>query len=194
MIRKVNSVGTGTLTMSLPAEWVKKNRLEKGDLLYVSDEKDGSLKLGIKEPKEDHLKKGLSSEGLTLYLRKLIAGHYKAGYDELEIHYSSTAELDRIQTLLEYTCIGYEIMNITKKTITIKSVSKIMSEEFDEIYRKIFTVILGIGHELQDAIRSKDIEKVKSTIIRHKLVNRYADFCRRTINKFPARFPKAGPR
>jgi len=193
MIRKVNSVGTGTLTLSLPADWVKKNRVQKGDLVYVTEDKNGALKLEIKEPKEDHLRKELNSEGLVLYLRKLLAGFYKAGYDEVEVRYSSSDEVDRIQTLLEYTCIGYEIMNIGKKTITVKSVSKIMTEEFDEMYRKIFNIISGIGHELTDALASKDFEKVKSTIIRHKLVNRYADFCRRTINKYPPRFAKAGP-
>jgi phosphate uptake regulator len=193
MIRKVNSVGTGTLTLSLPADWVKKNKVQKGDLVYVTEDKNGALKLEIKEPKEDHLKKELNSEGLTPYLRKLVAGFYKAGYDEVEVRYSGTEEVDRIQTLLEYTCIGYEIMSIGKKTITIKSVSKIVSEEFDEMYRKIFNIISGVGHELTDAFSSKDFEKIKSTIIRHKLVNRYADFCRRSINKFPSRFAKAGP-
>jgi phosphate uptake regulator len=89
--------------------------------------------------------------------------------------------------------MGYEIMNITPKTIEIRSVAKIKIDEFDEMNRKIFMILLATSMELHEALIKFDPEKIKSTILRHKLINRYADYCRRIINKFPEKFPRAGP-
>ena len=42
MKRKINAVGTGTLTVSLPNKWAQKYNLKKGDELNVAEE-GGSL-------------------------------------------------------------------------------------------------------------------------------------------------------
>jgi len=183
----------GTLTISVPAPWVKKHKLAKGDLIYLNEQKDGSLNLSMIEPKQELLKNSLSSKDLVPFLRKLVAAYYKAGYDELYIHYATSVEVDRVQSLLEFTCLGYEIMNLTPKTIEIRSVAKIKNEEFEEMQRKIFHLLLSTAQELYSAVLNYAPEKINSTLLRHKLVNRYADYCRRIINKFPEQFSRAGP-
>jgi phosphate uptake regulator len=43
--RRIQLVGRSTLTVSLPANWVKKVGLKKGDLVTIAPERDGSLKI-----------------------------------------------------------------------------------------------------------------------------------------------------
>ncbi|MEM2735030.1 MAG: AbrB/MazE/SpoVT family DNA-binding domain-containing protein, partial [Candidatus Bathyarchaeia archaeon] len=43
--RRIQLVGRSTLTVSLPASWVKRVGLKKGDLVLLSPEKDGSLRI-----------------------------------------------------------------------------------------------------------------------------------------------------
>ncbi|HII71195.1 TPA: phosphate uptake regulator PhoU [Candidatus Woesearchaeota archaeon] len=193
MRRKVNAVGTGTLTLSLPMGWVKRCRIKKGDELFVKENPDGSLHILLEEFKSQDLKKSFSSKGLLSFLDKFVAALYKAGYDELHIQYSSQEELDVIQKLLQKTCLGFEVTELTKKTITIKSVSKLSVDDFDSLLKRLFNILIGITEELYDAVKSKDDEALSSIILRHNLINRYADLCRRLINTGPHHFVRPGP-
>ncbi|MBD3249906.1 hypothetical protein GF336_07705 [Candidatus Woesearchaeota archaeon] len=46
-IRKLVKSGTASHTISLPKDWISKNKLKKGDLLYI-DEQDNDLKISTK--------------------------------------------------------------------------------------------------------------------------------------------------
>jgi hypothetical protein len=47
--RRLQKVGYSTLTMSLPREWVDKNKLESGNLVKIFEEPDGALHVEIEE-------------------------------------------------------------------------------------------------------------------------------------------------
>ncbi|MCP8313579.1 MAG: AbrB/MazE/SpoVT family DNA-binding domain-containing protein, partial [archaeon] len=42
-VRKVQEMGGGTLLISLPKEWVKRNMVKRGSVLTVEAKKDGFL-------------------------------------------------------------------------------------------------------------------------------------------------------
>jgi len=43
--RKIQQVGEGTFSITLPKNWVIERRLKRGDLLLITEEDDGSLRI-----------------------------------------------------------------------------------------------------------------------------------------------------
>ncbi|MEM0205160.1 MAG: AbrB/MazE/SpoVT family DNA-binding domain-containing protein, partial [Nitrososphaerota archaeon] len=50
-IRKLQKVGTATLTVSLPKKWVLKKGLKPGDRVTLIENEDGSLRLDVGDVK-----------------------------------------------------------------------------------------------------------------------------------------------
>src|SRR3989338_6775514 len=82
--RKINRVGTATLTVSLPSSWTKSFGLKQGNVVEVNE--DGSKLVISAENVESslqkyqlHLKKG------EHFLRRYLSSTYRDGFDEIEI-------------------------------------------------------------------------------------------------------------
>lgn len=193
MKRKVNLVGTGTLTISLPSEWSRLNKIKKGDDLDMVENENGSLTISIDIITEHIQSKFLDATGHANYLDKLVAAQYKKGYDSVEIRYSSPNELDIITKLLERTCMGYEIVDLTKDKIMIETVSKINIEEYDKIFKRNLVSLELISNDLLISIKEKNFNAIKNCSLRHPIINKYSDFCRRILNKNQNRFQFVGP-
>lgn len=86
-LRKVQKVGYSTLTVSIPAEYVKSMKIREGDNLMVKEESDGTLRLipmsgSLKTVKASIKADQVDSDEL---LSKLIVGCYMLGYDAIEL-------------------------------------------------------------------------------------------------------------
>jgi phosphate uptake regulator len=86
-LRKVQKVGYSTLTVSIPAEYVKSMKLHEGDNLMVKEESDGTLRLipmagSLKTVKASIKADQVDSDDL---LSKIIVGCYMLGYDAIEV-------------------------------------------------------------------------------------------------------------
>ncbi len=84
--RKLIKFGNSSFIVSLPTDWVKKNRLKKGDLMYYSLENDGikfcpEFKEEKKELKEITIE---LSDNIDLFRRELISA-YIDGYSVVKI-------------------------------------------------------------------------------------------------------------
>ncbi|MFA5856275.1 MAG: AbrB/MazE/SpoVT family DNA-binding domain-containing protein [Candidatus Pacearchaeota archaeon] len=194
MLRKVNLVGTGTLTISLPSNWIERLNIRKGDELDVIEKDEGSLVISKNIIQNEKKIKYLEVSGLSIFLEKYIAGFYKSGFDKLEVKYSSPEELKIIQDLLEKTCIGFDIIEHDKNNISIEIISEIDIEEFDKIFRRNLVTMELISLELAESIANKDIPGIKTCILKHHLINKYSDYLRRCLNKYPTKFKNIGPK
>ncbi len=86
-LRKVQRVGYSTLTVSIPAEYVRSMKLREGDNLVVKEESDGTLRLiplggALKTVKASIKTDQVNNDEL---LSKLIVGCYMLGYDSIEL-------------------------------------------------------------------------------------------------------------
>jgi phosphate uptake regulator len=192
MKRKINLVGTGTLTISLPSSWIKRNNIKKGDEIELFENENEDLTISLNDRKEELKETSLDITGLSIFLKKLIASKYKAGYDKLNLHYSHPEELSIVQNLLQETCIGYEIVDISKNKIYIEMISKPDIEEFDKILKKLWDSLMLISNDLYSSIEKNDFNSIKNCILRHYVINKYSDFCRRMLNKYPHKFKNIG--
>jgi phosphate uptake regulator len=85
--RKLQLAGSSTLTVSIPAEYVKSMKLHQGDNLVVKEESDGTLRLIPTTGSLKTVKASIKAEQVDNdeLLSKLIVGCYMLGYDAIEL-------------------------------------------------------------------------------------------------------------
>ncbi|MFP4424403.1 MAG: AbrB/MazE/SpoVT family DNA-binding domain-containing protein [Candidatus Woesearchaeota archaeon] len=141
MKRKVNKVGSNTLTVSLPNRWVKYLDLKPGDELNLYE--DG-IQLII-SPEDininDTLEMDLSidSDDKT-YVRSLLGALYRKGYDVLHIRYEKEETFRILRDCVNYL-IGFEIMETKPNFCVIEGMLTESEQEFQNTLHKIVNVV-----------------------------------------------------
>jgi phosphate uptake regulator len=181
MKRNIVRHGPSTLTISLPAAWVKKNNLHPKSVVEV--EEDGS-KLVIKTKKEDEF------ESISVKIKnnyktgiRYINSSYRKGYDEIDLSYENSNYLKRIEKCLTEDILGFEIIRQGKNSCTIRDIPGTKFEEFDTLLGRTWIIILNICKDVEFAIKNKDREAVDTIMGIDKRVNKFTNFCIRVLNK-----------
>jgi len=181
MKRKVNLVGKNTLTISLPKKWVEKKNIQKGMELTVN-ESEGNLCIETNNKKKK-LALEIDITGLGCMVHRAITATYKAGMDNVIIHYSTAKELDAIQNILDRACRTYEIIRIDNTVVEVRSTSQLDTENFDLILRKMGHVMIERSKETYEAMVSNNKELMKKVIITDKIIDKQTEFLRRSLNQ-----------
>lgn len=182
MERKVNKVGKNTLTISLPAKWVKTNKIDKGDTLNLTEK--GSDLFITTTPKAKLKRITLDISSYKVMVGRVIGALYKAGYDEIRINYETKETLDLIQKELGKGFIGFDMVHVDHKYCIIKSMAITSKEELDLSTRRMFRLLIDNAEEGYELVKQKKFEELDSIIARDLNVNKFADFSRRLMNKF----------
>ena len=164
--RKIQITGDSTYIVSLPKKWVKKNKLDRGDVVSVV-EKGDEIILRLKEEKEKDVEIKIKTKDVE-FLARLLITKYIQGYDT--IVFSSKEHLDskirahliQISTYL----IGLEPFGETKDAITFRMLMKEGRNLLDSVERMHDLSILSL-RELTEILESEDYdESVLDGIIR----------------------------
>lgn len=181
MKRKLIQMAGKTMVVSLPAEWVKKYGLKKGEEVNL-EERDRTL--AISTDKNLSIKKTtLDVRPLKISGRRVMAALYKRGYDEIEVLYDKPQELEEIKKALSLEAMNFEIIKQTKDRCTIKSIAEATHEEFDNILRRTFLVLNSMIEEIHEGLIAKDKKKIEEAKEYEKTNNKFTHFCRRSLNK-----------
>ena len=191
--RKLISFGKSSFVISLPKDWIEKNKLEKGNnvsLQYSGDD----LILSSKTEKEDIIEViNLDISGLDSMGKRAIGAAYKAGYDQINISFATSEQLQNIQDVLNDSCIGFEIINQETKSVIAKKISKDMTSEFDGVLRRTFLFLKSMTEDSLEAIKKQDKEALRGIIIKDAMIDKFTDFCRRVLNKSLYKNKKMSP-
>jgi len=125
--RKIQQVGTSTLAVSLPREWAKNVGLKRGDLIYLDENQDGTLKvipenLRDRKPPEKTI---LLSSDLCVergMLKRTIMGNYALGADTMKVTSSSRLSGQHVNEIREAVrgLMGMGIMEETSSHATLQ--------------------------------------------------------------------------
>lgn len=180
MKRKVIQLAGKTLVVSLPSKWAKKCGVKKGDEIEVEEQE---RKLVIKTKGEGELQsKSLNVKDLNHMIGRVIGGFYKSGYNELEIIYDSPEQYSAISEVLNRSCMGYEIIRHGKRTLLIKNLSELHTEEFDNLFRRLFLSLLSSAEDTLEYAKQGNLKALEEIELRDLLITKYSDLCRRMIN------------
>ena len=192
MRRKIIQLAGKTLVVSLPSDWVKELGLKKGQEVEVSRV---GRSMVIEQPSVERghiVKVDLSGLNASLVWHSIIS-HYVAGAGEIQAGFSKERVMDP-RTGLDVHCadaiekvvenlIGMEIVRQSKSMITIREISSVAPEEYDNVMRRVWLTCLGMVEDGSDALAKGDSEGFKAAVRVEKNVNRLVLYALRMLNR-----------
>lgn len=178
MRRKIVKQGAATMMVSLPAKWVKKNHLEKGDEVDI-DEVGKSVVISnvakdVKRQTEINL--GSLTESSV---RTILTNTYRLGYDHIKINFKDKKILNIIDGVIKTQLIGFEITKKTDTYCEIENITEPARDQFDNIFSKVFLNIdelFEIAEKMLTGGRADFLDTEQK-------IKQFDNFCRRVISK-----------
>ncbi len=169
--RKVQKVGYSTLSVSLPMDWAKKAGLRKGDLVFISEESDGALRLTA-EP-------GKAEDG-TVYivdvdrcdniklLARVIVGNYVLGRSLIKVESSRRLMREQIESIREVTqrLLGIGIIEESDRHLLLQCSIDPKNFPLETVVRRLFVITSIMFKETIDSLTDMDLELAKDAITR----------------------------
>jgi len=174
-------MGGKTHVISLPSQWIKRYKVQKGEELEV-EERDNSVLVTTNNTFEVGSCE-INVAETNRMLGRTIGALYKAGYNDAKVIYETPEQLKTIENTLRKTCIGFEITNSGNNFVQISSLTKTVPEEFDNSLKRLFFTLEIMNQDLIKAIKAKDEQLLIEVINKDDQVNKLADLCRRILNK-----------
>lgn len=168
------------MMVSLPAKWVRKLKIQKGEDLEVKETDQGLLVSPLDMADQQIRKIQVDASDYKKDLQRFLSAIFQNGYDEIGIKYEDP---DAIRKLVTEQFVGLEVVNYKKEFVELKSVSKGTKEEFDRLLRRTFLINKQMISELHNVLYEKDFESIKLVRQMEKTNNRFTNYCRRIIIK-----------
>jgi len=178
MRRKIVKQGAATMMISLPAKWVKKNQLVKGDEVDI-DETGNSIVVR-NSAKETKRGTEISLGSLTeSSVRTILTNTYRLGYDHIKINFKDKKILNIIDNVIKTQLIGFEIIKKADTYCEIENITEPSKDQFDNIFSKVFLNI----DELFEIAEKMLIGGKADFLDTEQKIKQFDNFCRRVITK-----------
>ena len=178
--RSVIQIANSTQLISLPRKWSLKYNIKKGDELEVEEDGDKLLIKTGSGPSTKEIEVDVS--GLTPKLAdRFMARAYQKGYDKITIKYDKPEIAIAIQKKVN-ELLGFEIMEHTKDSIVIRSISQKLNVDFDSSLRRAFLIVIDMAHICLEAFQKGDNKTLENLYHKDFDVNKFSYFCLRFIN------------
>jgi phosphate uptake regulator len=179
MKRKINQVGTGTLTVSLPSKWVKTCGVKKGDEIELAEAEQGLIiRCGeLKQVKKEIIYHLDTEKAL---MRRLLTGPYVKGISKITINYKNPEIYKKIQEAMRLL-LGFEIVEQGKEYVVLEEISQSTDEKFLNILNRLFFMFKSFANEVQQYLKAP-YKNVDSLIDAEIAIDRLTYYCRRLVN------------
>jgi len=180
MKRKVIKQANQAYTMTLPIEWVRQNNITKDSELDVTLS-DKSIIIsntaGVEVKKSKIIFSNLNERALNAQIKAL----YAKGVDEIEI--SSKQDISSLIYEALQETIGFALVSNTSDTFIIKDIGGTNYSELDDIFKRVFQmVLLAYDLAIKD-IFGKQKETMQGLDSRDREINKFCIFLERAISK-----------
>ncbi len=180
MKRTVIRLGTNTLVVTLPAAWVKRQKVRKGQEVQI--EPQGSALVVRSKPEATELRADFDTTVIGSFDKNYLSYYYQAGFDQIHVYFNDAIVFRDLRERVGHL-LGYELVDQTTSSCIIKNILEQMESEFDIIMRKNFLLILEMSRELAMAMKQKNYSKIEEVRLLERMNNRFTDFCKRVITK-----------
>lgn len=165
MKRKINRVGTNTLTVSLPTKWVQKQNIHRGDEVDVTEE---SHHLIISSTPHAHTSRIATinfDEFNTHMANKHLHEFYRQGIEEIHINFTNPTiyypkhktewSVDKYINTIVDRFIGMEIISQTKNKIILQSfITHEEPKKVNVVQNRIYFLLKEFLDEMLNAARN----------------------------------------
>src|SRR3989344_5728031 len=147
--RRLIKFGSSSHVLSLPSYWLKKNRLGKGDFLYLNESNNGDLIISNDLKKERHLKDitiSANNKQIERLSREILAA-YINNYDTIKIIGNDLSSVMKDLRRILHSFVALEIIEednhkiVAKDFLIMSDMKKCVHEDCsDSIYQRDFDV------------------------------------------------------
>jgi len=171
-LRKVQRTGGGTFLVSLPKAWAKRNRLDRGSLVAVSERVNGRLVVDPQYGAEPVPRTAVIKP--SPYLVHEIIGNYLLGCDIIRVEAKeriSPEDRERIK-LRSSRLIGLEIIEEDHSRIVMQCLLEPSAFPPEKILRREHLIASGMHRDAVTALVESDASLAKNVIARDEEVDR----------------------
>ena len=175
-VRRLQKVGSSYM-ISLPSDWVKRNRLGKASILTIDINKDNSISVFSSDDTADSFKEAslIYTQASMESVVNQVYGAYLLGYDMIRIKSTSPIsfdDADRIKRAI-HKLTGLEIVDEDAFNISAQFLLDAGTLDAEKILRRMSSIVAGMTRDVMEAVRKKekDIRKVVGS--RDQEVNRH---------------------
>jgi len=169
--RKVQKVGQSTLSVSLPMSWTKKVGIQKGDLVFISEESDSALRLTTEPGKtENDVEYVVNVDRCdnTKVLARVIVGNYVLGRSLLRVESNRRLMREQIESIREVThrLLGIGIIEESDRHLLLQCSIDPKKFPLKTVVRRLYVLTSIMFKETLDSIVEGDLELAKDAITR----------------------------
>lgn len=169
--RKIQKVGYSTLSVSLPMGWAKKTGIKKGDVVFISEENDGALRITPEPTKiEDQSIYVVNVDNCdnTKVLARVIVGNYVLGRNLIKVESERRLMREQIESIREVTqkLLGIGIIEESDRHLLLQCSVDPKNFPLDTVVRRLYVITSIMFKESMDALIDRDMELAKDAIAR----------------------------
>lgn len=168
----MQKVGYSTMTVSLPSEWARQNSINPGDLVFLTQERDGTLKIvpsqiAQKEEAEEYIINADACDEQGM-LERIIVGCYILGRDVIRVTSSTRIRKEYIGEIrgIIPKLIGLGILEETSKTILLQCSVDPTKFKLDMLIRRLSLISSTILSEAMQAFMENNRSLAEEAINR----------------------------
>lgn len=178
--------------MSLPREWAKRNNIQKGQEIDVQEDGKSVVITANSVPVTETA--SLDLDGLGTVIPRCVSALYKRGVDTLRLNYGNPELLSIVHHALAKDTVGFEILEQSENSCTIKHVAG-DPQEFDSVLRRVFLLLNTMSDESVAAFEKKNYFTLGNLAFLEETNNRFTTSCMRYLNTkgVPNEHKKVGP-
>jgi len=192
--RKVQKVGYSTLSVSLPMNWTKKMGIHKGDLVFLSEESDGTLLLNAEPNKmEDSALCIVDVDQCdnTRVLDKVIVGNYVLGRNLIRVESSRRLMREQIETIRKATqrLLGIGIIEESDQHLLLQCSIDPKNFPISTVIQRLYVITSIMFKEALNSLVEADMELAKDATTReheadtmHRLIARLLSSAQQSRN------------
>jgi phosphate uptake regulator len=188
--RKLQMTGGSTYILSLPKEWVTRNQLQKGSLIVLAEEDDGSLslfpsKLEKQEKKSEALIRVSPNDSQDAVMRKAISA-YLVGYSILHVRVQGQQPLavglrNYLKNFARSYLVGTEIVTDSPTDLTLQILLNYPELSVESALRRMAIIAGSMHREAVACLASLDYSAAKAIVETDREVNRFSLYILRLL-------------
>ena len=155
------------MLISLPSDWVRTNRLNKGNTVFIETNEDNSISLFPSEASDSQIKDVtiLYTESSVDSLINQIYGAYLLGYSDIRIKGKRQILFEHREhiKLTMRKLVGLEIVDEDNSNIAIQFLLDANTLDAEKILRRMNSIVGGMYRDALDGLRLKS-EDIKNLI------------------------------
>lgn len=179
--RRLIRFGSSSHVLSLPSYWLKKNRLGKGDFLYINEGSNGDLVITNDLKKERHLKNIIitaDNKKIERLSREIFAA-YINNYDMIKIIGNNLRSVMEDLRRILHSFVALEIIEEDNNKIIAKDFLNMRDVSIPENIRRMDIIIRGMMSDMKKCVH----EDCSDSIYQRDFdVNRFSFLLLRAIN------------